>query len=123
MNMAKEEPFLAVDDSKIRQVFLHLIRNGVEAMPNGGDLLIATTNDGGKATISITDTGSGIPTDSLPHVKNPFFTTKTYGTGMGLALVERIIKAHLGEFTIQDAPEGGTVATISLPIPKSGLSS
>ncbi len=118
MNMDVEGPFLAVDDSKIRQVFLHLIRNGVEAMPNGGDLLIATTSDGGKATISITDSGSGIPTDSLPHVKDPFFTTKTYGTGMGLALVERIIKAHHGTFTIQDAPEGGTVAIISLPIPE-----
>ena len=116
MNIEEEGSFLAVDDSKIRQVFLHLIRNGVEAMPNGGDLLIATTSDGEKMIISITDSGPGIPTDSLPHVKDPFFTTKTYGTGMGLALVERIIKAHHGTFTIQDAPEGGTVATISLPM-------
>jgi len=123
MNIDEEGPFLWVDDSKIRQVFLHLIRNGVEAMPNGGDLLITTTSDGEKATISITDSGPGIPTDSLPHVKDPFFTTKTYGTGMGLALVERIIKAHHGKFTIQDAPDGGTVATISLPIPKNELSS
>jgi signal transduction histidine kinase/DNA-binding response OmpR family regulator len=119
MNFNEEGPAVAVDDSKIRQVFLHLIRNGVEAMPNGGNLLIATTNDNKEITISITDTGQGIPTDSLPHVKDPFFTTKTYGTGMGLALVERIIKAHHGKFTIQDAPEGGTVATISLPIPES----
>ncbi len=120
MNFNEEELSLAVDDSKIRQVFLHLIRNGVEAMPNGGSLRIATTSDDKKATISITDTGQGIPLDSLPHVKDAFFTTKTYGTGMGLALVERIISAHNGTFTIHDAREGGTVATISLPIPETG---
>ncbi|HBG20027.1 MAG: histidine kinase [Desulfobacterales bacterium GWB2_56_26] len=108
-------PTLPIDENKIRQVFLHLIRNSLEAMPTGGSLRIAAEETDKSVTIHIIDSGPGIPMETLPHVKDPFFTTKTYGNGMGLALVEQIVQQHGGTFTIRDAPKGGTLATVNLP--------
>ena len=108
-------PSLFVDENKIRQVFLHLIKNSIEAMPTGGSLQITAQEDDAQVTIQVIDSGPGIPAETLPHVKDPFFTTKTYGNGLGLALVEQIIHGHGGRFTIQDGATAGTVATISLP--------
>ncbi|EKD39737.1 MAG: multi-sensor signal transduction histidine kinase [uncultured bacterium] len=106
---------MPIDENKIRQVFLHLIRNSLEAMPTGGSLRIAAEETDKSVTIHIIDSGPGIPMETLPHVKDPFFTTKTYGNGMGLALVEQIVQQHGGTFTIRDAPKGGTLATVNLP--------
>lgn len=108
-------PLLLIDENKIRQVFLHLIRNSLEAMPEGGLLHIKAKEDDQFVTISLIDSGQGIPTENLPHVKDPFFTTKTYGNGIGLALVEQTVHAHGGKFAIFDAPGGGTQATVTLP--------
>jgi signal transduction histidine kinase/DNA-binding response OmpR family regulator len=109
------DPILIIDENKIRQVFLHLIRNSLEAMPDGGLLHIGVKEDDQFVTISLTDSGQGIPPETLPHVKDPFFTTKTYGNGIGLALVEQTVQAHGGRFSIHDASGGGTLATVSLP--------
>jgi len=108
-------PLLMIDENKIRQVFLHLIRNSLEAMPDGGLLRVAATEDDQNVTVFVTDSGTGIPADTLPRVKDPFFTTKTYGNGIGLALVEQTVQAHGGTFTIHDAPDGGTQAIVTLP--------
>ena len=108
-------PSVLVDENKICQVFLHLFKNSIEAMPNGGTLQITTQEDDDQLTIIVTDSGPGIPPEALPHVKDPFFTTKTYGNGLGLALVEQIIQGHGGHFTIQDRAVGGSLATICLP--------
>lgn len=108
-------PSLVVDETKIRQVFLHLIKNSIEAMPNGGSLKITVEEDDAMVTISVIDSGPGIPEEALPHIKDPFFTTKTYGNGLGLALVDRIVLGHGGRFTIQDGDSGGTVAKVTLP--------
>ncbi|NOR24370.1 MAG: GAF domain-containing protein, partial [Desulforhopalus sp.] len=108
-------PVLSIDENKIRQVFLHLIRNSLEAMPGGGMLHVEAKEDDQFVIVSFTDSGTGIPAETLAHVKDPFFTTKTYGNGMGLALVDRIVRAHGGKFSIRDAPAGGTLATVCLP--------
>lgn len=108
-------PSLPVDENKIRQVFLHLIRNSVEAMPDGGTLRIEACEDEHFVIVQLSDSGPGIPADTLPHVKDPFFTTKIYGNGIGLALVEQIVQAHGGTFSIHDGPTGGTLATVRLP--------
>ncbi len=108
-------PALSIDENKIRQVFLHLIRNSMEAMPQGGLLQIEAKEDEHFVTILLTDSGTGIPAKALPHIKDPFFTTKTYGNGIGLALVEQIVQAHGGNFSIHDAPTRGTLATVRLP--------
>lgn len=108
-------PTLYVDENKIRQVFVHLIRNSLEAMAGGGKLQVNAIDSTTTVTVVITDSGTGIPAETLPLVKNPFFTTKTYGNGMGLAIVEQILAAHGGSFLIQDGPEGGTRVSITLP--------
>ncbi len=108
-------PTLAIDEIKIRQVFLHLIKNSIEAMVGGGQLRIEGVEDADWVTIRLIDSGPGIPAETLPLVKNPYFTTKTYGNGLGLALVDQIVAAHGGRFTIQDGPQGGTLAEVILP--------
>ena len=108
-------PSLSIDENRIRLVFLHLIRNSLEAMPDGGTLRIEAQEDAQFITIRLSDTGPGIPPETLPHVKDAFFTTKIYGNGLGLALVEQIVQAHGGTFSIHDGPTGGTLATVRLP--------
>ena len=109
-------PALTIDENKIRQVFLHLIRNSLEAMPDGGTLRIEVSENEQYVTILLSDTGPGIPPETLPHVKDPFFTTKIYGNGIGLALVNQIVQAHGGTFSIYGGPTGGTLAQLRLPI-------
>jgi signal transduction histidine kinase len=112
LNLAKTDPPLDIDPRKIRQVFLHLIRNAVEAMPSGGKLEVTTYDENDRFIITITDTGAGINELDLEQVKNPFFTTKTYGTGLGLTLVEQIIALHNATFSLQQRDSGGMIATI-----------
>ena len=78
-------------------------------------LRIEAIEDEHFVTIRLSDTGPGIPPETLPRVKDPFFTTKIYGNGIGLALVEQIVLAHGGTFSIHGAPTGGTLATVRLP--------
>ncbi len=113
LDLADDDPRLDIDVRKIRQVFLHLIRNAIEAMPEGGTMKVTTKNEGEYAIVSIKDTGIGIPDTNLPRVADPFFTTKTYGTGMGLTLVEQIIKLHGATFSLQRNDTGGMVVTIT----------
>jgi signal transduction histidine kinase/DNA-binding response OmpR family regulator len=120
LSLEESGPTLLIDDDKIRQVFIHLVRNSLEAMASGGVFRISAEEDEDSVTIFLSDSGPGIPPKDLAHVKDPFFTTKTYGIGMGLALVEKIVREHGGEFTIQNGPTGGTVAAVTL---KKGSSS
>lgn len=108
-------PAMMIDENKIRLVFLHLIRNSLEAMPDGGTLHIEVLEKDQMVTILLSDTGPGIPPEMLPHVKDPFFTTKIYGNGIGLTLVDQIVQAHGGTFSIHDGPTGGTLVTVRLP--------
>lgn len=114
LSLEGPEPQLAFDEHRIRQVFIHLIRNSVEAMEGGGLLQISAAEDNDSVTISLTDSGSGIPENAVNRVKDPYFTTKTHGVGMGLALVEKIVSEHGGHFTIQQGPSGGTTVSVQL---------
>lgn len=110
-----ESAILQLDEKKIRQVFVHLIRNAIEAMSGGGKLLLSGKQLGTSVSITISDTGKGIPDAILPLVTNPFYTTKMYGNGMGLAIVEQIVSAHGGQLQLINASGSGTQATITLP--------
>ncbi|MDR3631525.1 MAG: response regulator [Desulfocapsaceae bacterium] len=112
LDLAASDPHIEIDIRKIRQVFLHLIRNAIEAMPDGGTLRVSTHEDEHAVVISIADSGRGIPDANLDRVADPFFTTKTYGTGMGLTLVEQIIKQHEASFSLKRHEDGGMIATI-----------
>jgi len=111
------EPMINADMHMIRQAFLHLFKNAVEAMPDGGRLSIVVRAEEGRVIASVIDTGPGIPETYLEKAKDPFFTTKTYGTGMGLTLVERVVEAHGGNFSLNPHPGGGLEARVVLPLP------
>ena len=116
LNLPSPDPELFIDARLIRQMLLHLIRNGIEAMPSGGILTVSCKEEEeSKISITIEDSGSGIGTANLERVADPFFTTKTYGTGMGLTLVEKIVAEHQGQFSLKHGKTGGMVARIILP--------
>ncbi|MFA6901384.1 MAG: response regulator [Desulfurivibrionaceae bacterium] len=116
MECPDPEPVVQGDMHQIRLVFLHLFKNALEAMGDGGRLTIVVAVAEGQAIVSVIDTGPGIPESYLDKAKDPFFTTKTYGTGMGLTLVERILLAHGGSFSLKPHPGGGLEVRVVLPL-------
>lgn len=115
LDLPGEDPLVLVDGTKIRQVFLHLVKNAIEAMPAGGNLHVQVFHNQESICVNFTDSGPGISESHLKRVSDPFFTTKTYGTGMGLTLVEHIISLHNARFTLRHSATGGMIATVSLP--------
>lgn len=106
--------------SLLNQVLLNLVANSADAIANNGTIEIVARGEGDDFVMIVTDTGHGIPKDVRDRVLEPFFTTKPVGqgTGLGLSIAYSIIKKHDGSFDLDDAPGGGTVATIRVPIPK-----
>jgi signal transduction histidine kinase/DNA-binding response OmpR family regulator len=117
LDLAEPDPVIFMDAKQIRRVFLNIIRNAMEAMPNGGMLKIAAQVDNEWVHISLRDTGIGLSGAYLDKATEPFFTTKTYGTGMGLTLVDRFIKAHGGNFSL-NRHDNGLEVKINLPLAK-----
>ncbi len=105
------------DPGKLEQVIINVLSNSVEAMPEGGDIVISTREEDGVVKIRIADTGPGIPEEHLSRVFDPFFTTKEIGagTGLGLSICYGIIRQHHGHIELTSAPARGTTVTISLP--------
>ncbi|MDE2059152.1 MAG: PAS domain S-box protein, partial [candidate division NC10 bacterium] len=119
-------PEILADPSEIRQLFLNLIRNGVEAMPGGGDLTVRTRYErsakrcGGRsvAVAEIIDQGSGFDPEIERHLFTPFFTTKERGTGLGLAICLRIVEDHGGAMEATSSPGRGSRFRVWLPLAK-----
>jgi signal transduction histidine kinase len=111
-------PRVSADPDQLQQVFLNLMLNARDAMPDGGDLRVSLSFDeeAGEVVAEFADTGHGIPSDVLPHVFDPFFTTKRAGAGLGLAVCYGIVTAHGGRVTVESG--GGTPGTtvrVALP--------
>ncbi len=120
VEVLEKEPKLIIDEQQIRQMLLHLFKNALEAMPNGGTLTIKEFKpDDQRLALSIRDSGSGIADSHLKQMTDSFFTTKTYGTGMGLSLVDQIVKAHGGSFDFRKLAVGLEVV-VYLPLPETG---
>ncbi|MFO0810501.1 MAG: PAS domain S-box protein [Gemmataceae bacterium] len=121
-------PPVYADRQQVRQVFLNLLTNAADAMPNGGILVLRVTRTEPTdhllpaAAIEVVDTGVGIPADVLPKVAEPFFTTKEEGkgTGLGLAICRRIVQDHGGALAIESEVGKGTSVRVELPIAQSG---
>jgi two-component system sensor histidine kinase AtoS len=111
-------PDTMADPMQVKQVFLNLILNAVEAMQNGGTLRVTTRyeEETHSITIEIADTGKGIGADSMDKIFQPFFTTKPRGTGLGLSISRRLIEEHGGTITVQSVPDRGTTFIINLPV-------
>lgn len=108
-------PDIEADPKLIQQAVVHLIANAIDAMPEGGELGIAIAPERGGQSLAVTDTGGGISPAIMDNVRDPFFTTKTVGTGLGLSLVQRILKDHGGDLALSNNPGGGAAARIWLP--------
>ncbi|BCR05521.1 sensor histidine kinase [Desulfuromonas versatilis] len=113
---AEEIPRLAGNQEQLKQAFLNLVLNALQAMPGGGVLSVRTHCEAKLATIEFTDTGQGIPAENLQRIFNPFFTTRRDGTGLGLAITHRIIQGHGGRIQAQSRLGEGTRFLIHIPI-------
>ena len=115
-NRLKETPKIWVDPDKLKRVFINLIKNAVDAMPNGGRITLEGKKVGRTLEVSFTDTGSGISDEVLPKLFTPLCTTKAQGMGFGLAICKRIIEAHKGAISVKTVKGQGTTFTITIPL-------
>ncbi|MEO6587896.1 MAG: ATP-binding protein [Pyrinomonadaceae bacterium] len=117
-NLSDEDLTMLADSDQVQQVFLNLFLNARDAMPDGGRLLIKTSNGGRDIIIEISDSGAGIDEENIKKIFDPFFTTKPAGkgTGLGLAVCYGIITAHGGKIEVFQNQNAGTTFFITLPI-------
>ena len=108
-------PHVAVDADRFRQAVSNLILNAEAAMPNGGELLVTAEPERRGVCVHITDTGVGIPTESLDKIFEPYYSTRSGGTGLGLPMVRRIVQEHGGSIEVHSEVGRGTQFTIHLP--------
>lgn len=109
-------PDINGDDKQLKQVLLNIIKNGIESMPEGGDIHICVFKKAGdKLCISVEDQGFGIENDKIEKIGKAFYTTKENGTGLGLMITYKIIKEHQGSMVIQSSMGVGTKVEIYLP--------
>ena len=109
-------PQLMADAEQLYRVFINLTNNAQEAMPNGGQLTISTQALGGYADVVFQDTGVGISEEDFKKIFEPLFTTKTKGTGLGLAVSQQIVAKHGGTIQASSTPGEGTTFTVRLPL-------
>jgi len=105
-----------VDREQMKQVFLNLLLNGVEAMPDGGALSIGGCSEDETLCIEVSDTGKGISQEEMPRIFDLYFTTKDTGTGLGLSIVQRIVMEHGGWLDVDSEPGSGAAFRIYLPV-------
>lgn len=108
-------PLLELDRDQMKQAFYNVIKNSFEAMKRRGILRIRSDMDATHVNVSFTDTGGGMSAESLSHVFEPYFTTKSSGSGLGLLIVRRIVREHGGEMAIESHEGKGLTLTIRLP--------
>jgi PAS domain S-box-containing protein len=111
-------PLLLVDAAKIQRVFINLINNAFEAMPNGGTLEISSCTNGDTVEFMFKDSGRGMSDDVMSKLFTPLFTTKAQGMGFGLSICKRIVEAHGGKITVTSTLNKGTTFTVTLPTGK-----
>jgi signal transduction histidine kinase len=103
------------DREKMREVLLNLVRNGLQAMPEGGKLEVQTRQERDRIVVLVRDSGQGISPEDLEKIFTPYFTTRSNGSGIGLSYVHRVVSAHRG--TVSADSEPGNGATFKLEIP------
>ena len=118
LDLDESLPLVEVDQDQVGQVLLNLVDNAVEAMPEGGTLVIRTQVTAEGVVASVTDTGTGIPPENLEKVFQPLFTTKTRGIGLGLAVSRRLAEANGG--TLRATSRMGEGSTFSVAFPTNG---
>jgi signal transduction histidine kinase len=113
--LARRLPLAPMDAAQIKQVLVNLIKNAMQAMTRGGTLTLQTGSGEDLVWISVGDTGRGIAPEKINHIFEPFYTTKKKGTGLGLMIVQRIIRQHGGHIKLESHVGEGTTFRILLP--------
>ncbi|MEW6110141.1 MAG: ATP-binding protein [Nitrospirota bacterium] len=108
-------PDVISDETQLIQVFMNIILNAADVMPDGGALDIKAERLNGEIEVSFSDSGPGIPPEHMEKIFDPFFTTKEKGTGLGLAVSYDIIKSYRGDILVENKPGGGTIFKVRLP--------
>ena len=109
-------PLVWADADQLKQVFVNLVSNAVQAMEEeGGAILLKVWDDDGFVFVSVRDTGPGISAGDLPKIFDPFYSTRDAGTGLGLTIVHRIIDQHGGRIEVESGAGEGTTFTVVLP--------
>lgn len=115
--MLYDKPLICkIDKDMLKQAILNLFINSQQAMNNGGELMIRTTEEAENAVITISDTGSGIPMEKLSNIFVPHYSSRPRGSGLGLPTVKRIVNTHNGQIDVDSVPGKGTSFTIKLPL-------
>lgn len=117
LRASSDSAMVHCEENQLKQVFINVLKNGMEAMPNGGSIYIKLKLDeqAKRVRIEIRDEGIGIPEEMMPKLGEPFFTNKESGTGLGLMVSQRIIQSHKGMMDIKSALNRGTTVIIELP--------
>jgi signal transduction histidine kinase len=113
---ARQLPVTPIDPTQIQQVLVNLIKNALQAMTKGGTLTLQTGEGADGVWVSVADTGGGIPQEQINRIFEPFYTTKKKGTGLGLMIVQRIVRAHGGRIELESQVGRGTTFRIWLPL-------
>ncbi|MEI7025950.1 ATP-binding protein [Paenibacillus sp. y28] len=120
--MVSGEPiWVRSDENSLKQVFINMLQNAMDAMPVGGVIRLEAFEQDGQAVIRVADQGCGIKESELNKIGQPFFTTKEKGTGLGLTVSFKIIHSHGGTIQIDSKPGEGTIFTVALPLSPEGL--
>ena len=117
--LADDLPELRLDEKYIKQAVLNIVKNAISAMPAGGVLTVTTElRRDDEVLLRISDNGEGIPEDIMDKIFEPYFTTRDFGSGIGLTLVYKIVKEHMGDISVVSQEGKGSSFTISLPVPQ-----
>jgi signal transduction histidine kinase len=114
--IASDLPVFPLDPDKLKQAFINLLNNAIEAMPEGGTLTVSAVSDGEQVKVTIRDTGDGVPQERIPLIFEPFFTSKGNGTGLGLSITHNIVSDHGGRIEVESFPGQGSAFSLWFPL-------
>jgi signal transduction histidine kinase len=109
-------PLVKADSVRLTQALLNIIINGIQAVSGPGQVKVSVTKSGDNLLLRVQDTGPGIPASEFSEIFDPYFTTKAEGNGLGLWIAQQIAVAHGGDLHAENAPSGGAVFTLKLPL-------
>ena len=114
--LASRLPPAQLDERLLREALLNIVKNAKAAMPAGGTLTVGTVLEGERICITVRDTGTGIPEDVTDKIFEPYFTTREFGSGLGLTLTYKIIKEHAGDIEVSSKPGAGATFRVCIPV-------
>ena len=113
---APDPPPASLDQNQIMQVIINLLQNAIDVTPEGKSITVRSSYEQGDLRVSVIDGGTGVDPELIERIFEPFFTTKLHGTGLGLAMAQRIVEEHRGSIDVTNMPAGGAMFTVRLPL-------